>query len=185
MTKEHLKKGAVVGHLHVEERFQKGTNYYYRCRCDCGEIVNVDASRLEHGLRTSCRCKGVYLEVGKTYGHLTIQKRLKRGIYEAKCSCGTKLIVTTHEVIHGYRTSCGCGSSPYRRKKRKDNSTGFRGVSINRKTGQFIAYIWAEGKNQYLGTYGTLEEAAKVRQTAEQELEQTGTCQQKRGKARC
>lgn len=177
MEKEHLKQGATVGHLHIQNRFRKKKTYYYHCQCDCGAEVDVEASRLERRLQTSCRCKGVYLEVGKTYGHLTIKKRLKRGLYEAECSCGNIIQVNTYEILHGDRTSCGCGNLPYRRKTRKDNQTGVRGVSINHRTGRFIAYIRIQGKNRYLGSYSTIHEATAVRKDAEYQLQQTGTYQ--------
>lgn len=172
MEKQHLQQGDIVGHLHIQNRFRKKKTYYYHCHCDCGAEVDVEASRLERRLQTSCRCKGVYLEVGKTYEHLTIQKRIKRGIYEAECSCGNHLQVTTYEILHGHRTSCGCGHFPYRRKTRNDNQTGVRGVSINHRTGQFVAYIQKQGKNQYLGSYATINEAAAIRKKAEQQLQQ-------------
>lgn len=105
MEKQHLQQGDIVGHLHIQNRFRKKRTYYYHCHCDCGAEVDVEASRLERRLQTSCRCKGVYLEVGKTYEHLTIQKRIKRGLYEAECSCGNHLQVTTYEILHGHRTS--------------------------------------------------------------------------------
>ena len=57
-------------------------------------------------------------------------------------------------------------------KTRKDNQTGVRGVSINHRTGQFVAYIQKQGKNQYLGSYATINEAAAIRKKAEQQLQQ-------------
>jgi len=48
---------------------------------------------------------------------------------------------------------------------RKDNKTGVAGVTINR-SGRFQPNIKLNGKNTWLGSFATLEEAAKVRAEA-------------------
>lgn len=45
---------------------------------------------------------------------------------------------------------------------RKDNTSGFRGVSYHKVTGKWMAYGQHLGKNNYLGVYDTKEEAAEV-----------------------
>ena len=47
-------------------------------------------------------------------------------------------------------------------KKRKDNTSGFRGVSENR-CGYWLSYINFKGVHYCLGTFNTSEEAARVR----------------------
>lgn len=47
-------------------------------------------------------------------------------------------------------------------KKRADNTSGYKGVSLNRKSGKFQAEIHVDGKTIYLGMYDTAEEAHRV-----------------------
>lgn len=44
---------------------------------------------------------------------------------------------------------------------RSNNTTGYKGVSQIKKRGSFMAYIWINNKEQYLGTYDTAIEAAR------------------------
>lgn len=39
------------------------------------------------------------------------------------------------------------------RKKNKNNTSGYKGVSLNRKTGKYIATIFLNGKNRSLGSF--------------------------------
>lgn len=46
--------------------------------------------------------------------------------------------------------------------KRKDNTSGFKGVTLHKDTGKWQASIRANGNPKYLGLFDTPEEAAKV-----------------------
>lgn len=50
---------------------------------------------------------------------------------------------------------------------RWDSLTGVRGVVLNQKTGKYIAQIYASGKNHRIGTFESLQAAAKARKEAE------------------
>lgn len=50
----------------------------------------------------------------------------------------------------------------------RNNKTGVRGVSRNR-AGKYLAGIRVDGKTKHLGTFATIEEAAKARKQAELE----------------
>lgn len=54
-------------------------------------------------------------------------------------------------------------------KRFKHNTSGYRGVSLNSRTGMWHAQIKLWGKQTYLGRYATLEEAAGVYNRAAQE----------------
>lgn len=56
------------------------------------------------------------------------------------------------------------------RKKYKSNSSGVMGVSWNRFTQKWTAYIGQGGKNHLLGGFNTFEEACTARSTAERDL---------------
>lgn len=169
---KQLLPGERIGHLKVISRERKGRRYYYHCKCDCGSETNIGTEKLEQGKQTACLCKGKYLKLNRTYGSLTVKKRLKRGIYECDCSCGRTITVTTSDVLSEKVQSCGCGRKPYNRKTRKDSTTGVKGVVINKRNHKFSAFISKKGKNRYLGTFETIEEAKKAREKAENEMKE-------------
>ena len=47
------------------------------------------------------------------------------------------------------------------------NTSGQRGVCVNKQTGKYIAYINAEGKRHFLGYFDTFEEAVAARKEGE------------------
>ena len=49
---------------------------------------------------------------------------------------------------------------------KSSNKTGFCGVSKNRRTGTYEAYLHINGSKKYLGMYSSAEEAARVRDEA-------------------
>ena len=55
-------------------------------------------------------------------------------------------------------------------KKRKNNTTGYKGVSFKKKLGKYQVLVQVNGKNIYFGVYSDLEEAAKVARKAREEL---------------
>jgi len=131
---------------------------------------------------------------GKTFGRLTAlyptDRRAKKGtvIWHCRCSCGRELDVSYNDLCYTNLRSCGCqkrehdaalsgylthvgGTSIDMLRSRKipaDNTTGFRGVYFIR--GKYVAKIVFQKKQYYLGSYETPEEAAEVRQAAEQVL---------------
>lgn len=58
---------------------------------------------------------------------------------------------------------CTQQQNSFNQSLRVTNSSGYTGVSINKATGMFEAYIHYKGKKKYLGLYTTAEEAAVVR----------------------
>ncbi|KYG89136.1 hypothetical protein A0U40_14025 [[Bacillus] sp. KCTC 13219] len=133
---------------------------------------------------------------GQVFGELTALERRdkKRVAWLCQCSCGSKVVVTATNLRSGHTTSCGCkrriAISKTRAKTEKTmridgvavqaltsklsslNTTGVKGVSATRRENGVIkyrAYITVKGKRISLGTYDTLEAAAKVRKAAELE----------------
>ena len=45
---------------------------------------------------------------------------------------------------------------------RRNNTSGFKGVSFNRKSGKWTAQVGIDGKNIYLGRFSSMEEAAET-----------------------
>lgn len=52
-------------------------------------------------------------------------------------------------------------------KRKSNNTSGYTGVTINKRTGKFVARISKNNKRFYLGSFETFEEAVKVRHKAE------------------
>lgn len=55
-------------------------------------------------------------------------------------------------------------------KIRKDNTTGFKGVSLFKRSGRYAAVICDQGKNHFLGHFNTPEEAGAAYVNAAREL---------------
>lgn len=93
----------------------------WKCLCDCGNIVEANASRLKIGEKKSCGClyeenlrkkQDKYNLVGKKYNKLLVIKEafVKNGkrYWECECDCGNKTYRTTSKLIRGEIKSCGC-----------------------------------------------------------------------------
>ena len=74
-------------------------------------------------------------------------------------------VTPEYNKAHAYKS----GKTDYRRPKRKDNSSGFPGVSKHGSKWQ--ATITYKGKQDYLGLFKTLDEAVKARKAAEAQYE--------------
>lgn len=56
-------------------------------------------------------------------------------------------------------------------KLRKDSTTGYKGVSIDKKTGRFMSRLTVSGKVWYLGMFSTAKEASDARESKALELQ--------------
>lgn len=110
-------------------------------------------------------------------------------MWQCRCKkCGAQKLLSEDALVHGNYKSCGCTRyenstqlleyrhfyqgtclEALQRKIRSDNSTGVIGVTQT-ETGRYKADITFQGKSYSLGSYGTLEEAAGVRRSAEEQL---------------
>lgn len=116
--------GNRFGKLVVLERFAnyKKDQTYYRCKCDCGNEVITNSSRLRNGKKTSCGCeyksKRKFEDLtGKKFNKLKViklshsKKRSDgRSVYfwECLCDCGNTTIVQSSHLKTGHTMSCGC-----------------------------------------------------------------------------
>lgn len=104
-------------------------------------------------------------------------------------ACGTEKTVKTRDLRRGAAISCGCqwkkrGLEQMQyvdgtciemlksNKIRKNNSTGYTGVSYDAKNKKYRAEITLQGKRYYLGRYASLEQAVNVRNQAKKQLHQ-------------
>lgn len=127
MDKIHCKKNANVegkrfGRLVVlceqsKEKWKRPNERELVCKCDCGNIVSLNANRVIHGKTKSCGCLWrdslrKHNVVGKRFGRLVAIKELEpeknnRRIL-CKCDCGNEKVVSISYLIYGNTKSCGC-----------------------------------------------------------------------------
>ena len=100
------------------------------CRCECGTERWVKRDNLKRGVSRSCGClrkeefheKFRKVQVGQVYGRLTIKRLIgrdhnKKLVWEAECSCGNIVNVTSEVVRSGQARSCGCLRSELNTKR--------------------------------------------------------------------
>ena len=133
---------------------------------------------------------------GEKFGKLTVIKRLdeksKHGaIWVLKCDCGNTSKAVTSDLTSGKVKTCGCSWTDAGKKVQdwneddkidgvfvpmltKNSPTGASGVKGVRKrvrkngTVRWQAHIGIKNKDIYLGSFKTIEEAAKARKDAEE-----------------
>lgn len=121
--------GQKFGRLTVLERAEsKNGRTYWKCRCDCGEEVNVIASNLLRGNTKSCGCftveyanKNKYKDLsGKKFGKLLVlrRSRIKNrcSYWMCRCECGTEKEISMVALRNGQK-SCGCSAYDFAKDK--------------------------------------------------------------------
>lgn len=97
----------------------KAQHQYWICKCDCGNIVEINSDNLRRGLTQSCGCLHAEMIHETRFKDLSGQKfgKLIAISYEiinsktywlCQCECGNKTIVTRNNLINGHTQSCGC-----------------------------------------------------------------------------
>lgn len=172
------------------------TAWLCRCSCGNIHTVvaqDLKSGRVKScGCLQHTKERGMADITGQRFGRLTAlyttKKRDKKGsiVWHCRCDCGRETDVTQDGLVYGNYRSCGClrkelQSDLYKqlhlidgtcvewlnnRKKRSDNTSGFRGVSM-RKNGTYWASIGFKGQRFYIGTYKTFEQAVEHRLEAE------------------
>ena len=119
--------GKKFGKLTVLEKAPKNPNLKsrcirYICKCECGNIIEVNGNSLRTGHTTSCGCsrKNVNIKnlLGQRFGYLTVieitnKRRDNHVIWKCKCDCGKIVEVCRKELLNGHTRSCGCLKSSY------------------------------------------------------------------------
>jgi len=116
----------------------------WECRCDCGNIIEVQKKNLLRGSKKSCGC--LFHEMMVEHGK-SIDVHKVFGLVE-----NTSLSMLKDK------------------KPRKDSKTGYRGVYFSNRDQKYIASIGFKKKDKKLGSFDTLEEAVKARAKAEKEI---------------
>lgn len=136
------RSGRLVALEPLEER--KNGEVIWKCRCDCGNMTEVAASKLISGEIRSCGC--LLKEHGKTIGAKNLKKFEKKD-----CVDNTKLASLSDTMP-------------------KNNTSGVKGVFWDSSREKWTAQIGFQGKNYRLGRYENIEDAEKARKSAEEEM---------------
>ena len=107
--------GKKYNKLLVLSEIKKGKLLYCRCKCDCGNVKDIQKYSVVHGIVKSCGCLNKEQDsiIGKRYGQLTvIEETNKKSVnnhvlYLCQCSCGNTRLVTKSNLKR-YARSCGC-----------------------------------------------------------------------------
>jgi len=183
--------------LHPAEHQPKNGGVWWTCRCTCGALCDVPASRLITGRKTHCGCKShpqyAYADItGQRFHALTALYRIKNpsgdSVWHCRCDCGNEVDIPYNELVYTNRQSCGCRKKAHDaqlsallthvdgtsidmlRSSRipRNNTTGVKGVYLIR--GKYAAKIVFQKKQYFLGAYDSLKKAAEVRKEAEKTI---------------
>lgn len=130
---------------------------------------------------------------GQKFGLLTAvyptERRDHRGsvYWHCVCECGNEIDVSAGALMDGNNRSCGCLKDKNqkqiaqrrhlvdgtcvevleKRKKRRDNESGFRGVFYLKNSNRYRVDIGFKGKRYYVGLFEDYDEAVQARLEAE------------------
>lgn len=105
------------------EKRDSSRSVIWKCKCDCGNTVEVSIRLLKSGNTKSCGCLNneqriktgqnnkINLE-GKRFGKLLVikdsqERKDNNVLWECKCDCGTIVKIKGTSLLHGVQ-SCGC-----------------------------------------------------------------------------
>lgn len=178
----------------------RGRYDYFLCRCECGTEKEVSGNSLRAGTSQNCGCvrKKRMLKqheadedlTGQKFGELTVLKCSGRSTYGRRlwlceCSCGKRVKQTTTDLRGGRAKSCGhvatekvakiadCGTNPAAiasLKMNSRNTSGFKGVWFDKRSGRWAAEIYFQGRKYFLGRYNDIADAVRDRKLAEEKL---------------
>lgn len=117
--------GFRVGMLEVISSTSLRKNGYniWNCKCDCGNMIQLDTRCLQRGSVKDCGCNtqvkpGQRDLAGMRFGKLVAveptEQRAKNGtvVWCCRCDCGNEILVSMGQLLNGYRKSCNCLSKP-------------------------------------------------------------------------
>lgn len=189
LTNQRFGRLTVLGD--VGKRTKNG-KVLWHCLCECGTATFVRADHLKNGSVVSCGClndekkhdRFKDLSNTETDNFKVIDKaysKNQRVYWNCICKhCGNHIELHSNQIER--YSSCGCKhnrSSKERMAEISDpeslktsrptakSTTGVRGVYYNKRKKRYVAYINVDKKPKYLGSYVSLEEAAKIRREAE------------------
>ena len=150
---------------------KKNSSYMWRCKCDCGKEVLLEAYRITGGHVKSCGC-GRKLKLakdltGQRFGRLVAVRRLDEKqnscyFWLCKCDCGRYTKVSTNRLMSDVVHSCGClvvenaRNNNENGKSIADNSHYIDGTCVER-----ILSITKPARNNTSGCVGVCQKQGK------------------------
>ncbi|BDA71589.1 hypothetical protein CAL7716_057550 [Calothrix sp. PCC 7716] len=89
---------------------------YWKCKCDCGQIIETQIGNVVNGITKSCGCLKLAFKdyTGQKFGRLecislsTPARINGKTFWKCKCDCGKVINASTASIISGQKKSCGC-----------------------------------------------------------------------------
>ena len=115
-----------------ETNKRKNKSIVWKCKCDCGNIIELSTKNLRNDGVIQCSQCGHNREpitkrpklniIGKKFNHLTVLEETKQKtsdghyLYKCQCDCENKTIVYLRKdhLINGHTKSCGCIKRKYK-----------------------------------------------------------------------
>lgn len=138
--------GQRFGKLTAIEPVYVNNVLHWECKCDCGNIKIVRASKLNCGEVRSCGCIRRKDMTGIKVNKLTFKKYVRgrrrnnngtHSYWLCECECGNTKVVRADSVIDGSIMSCGC----LKRRRGKDNPLWKGGKPDGRMTSEHREWI--------------------------------------------
>ena len=125
---EKYNKLEVVEYDHREQRTGDPVhyNYFYKFRCECGNIITCRYDYVKKGSIRSCGCDKEEISAlnktlkykGVKYNRLTViefdHKHNGNDYYRFRCECGNEIVRELGSVKYGDISSCGCRNNEVR-----------------------------------------------------------------------
>ena len=111
--------GKLTAIEYVSKDNRKDQKPKWKCKCDCGNEVNVSCADLKRGHSKSCGCLRKRPNrkqlMGKKFGKLTVVgfshiDCRKNAFWVCKCECGMRKIIRIGDLSNGHTRSCGCAT---------------------------------------------------------------------------
>lgn len=131
-----------TGRWTILQEFRKNGKKYYKCRCECGTVRDVQANSIRIGRSQSCGC----LRSERAVGLISRNSEKRLAL--------TKVFNTNFNAIE-------------REAPNKNNKCGHKGVHWCSSKGIWRALIYVQKKCIYLGGYHNIEDAIRARKEAE------------------
>jgi len=180
-------------------RNKRCTVYLCQCKCGTmKEVPSANLGRSTTSCGCIRRENSNPIPIGTRFSRLVvisepISDRRHGLLYTCKCDCGKEKTLRSSSLATGSIRSCGCLLAEIRRDRAitvfseyrvagtnigllrssslsSKNTSGFKGVSLNKRTGKWVASIGMQKVKYHLGSFDEKEEAALAYAEAKEQI---------------